>query len=127
MFAGQFKGVYLVTQALAAAPDDATPLLADNGRVVNVSTCLTAWVAEPFAVYASMTGAIEVLTRYWAVELGKRGISVNTIAPGPTKTDFAGGYLHADASRSAAVSISDDGAEPARAIRARLADRRRDT
>jgi NAD(P)-dependent dehydrogenase (short-subunit alcohol dehydrogenase family) len=104
VFSTQFKGVYLLTQALATAPEDAAPLLVDNGRVVNVSTCLTEWVAEPFAVYASMKGAIEVLTRYWAVELGRRGISVNTVAPGPTRTDFAGGYLHHDQAQQYMIS-----------------------
>jgi NAD(P)-dependent dehydrogenase (short-subunit alcohol dehydrogenase family) len=93
LFAGHVKGVYLLTQALATAPAGVAPLLADNGRVVNFSTGLTRFVTPPFAVYASMKGAVEVLTRYWAVELGKRGISVNTIAPGPTNTAFAGGYL----------------------------------
>jgi NAD(P)-dependent dehydrogenase (short-subunit alcohol dehydrogenase family) len=89
---------------LSTAPEGATPLLVDNGRVVNVSTCLTEWVAEPFAVYASMKGAIEVLTRYWAVELGRRGIPVNTVAPGPTRTDFAGGYLHHDQAQQYTIS-----------------------
>jgi NAD(P)-dependent dehydrogenase (short-subunit alcohol dehydrogenase family) len=47
----------------------------------------------PYAVYASMKGAVEVLTRYWATELGPRGITVNTIAPGPVAADFADAYL----------------------------------
>jgi NAD(P)-dependent dehydrogenase (short-subunit alcohol dehydrogenase family) len=106
LFAGQFKGVYLLTQALASATEGASPLLADNGRIVNFSTCLTEWVAEPFAVYASLKGAIEVLTRYWAVELGRRGISVNTIAPGPTKTEFAGGYLHSEQAQAYMTSLT---------------------
>lgn len=40
-----------------------------------------------------MKGAIEVLTRYQAKELGARGIRVNTVAPGPIATDFAGGVM----------------------------------
>ncbi|MEU3985383.1 SDR family oxidoreductase [Streptomyces sp. NPDC026672] len=93
LFAVHYKGVYLLTQALATAPGGSAPLLADGGRVVNISSGLARFVTAPYAVYASMKGAIEVLTRYWAVELGKRGISVNTVAPGPVATDFAGGYL----------------------------------
>jgi NAD(P)-dependent dehydrogenase (short-subunit alcohol dehydrogenase family) len=95
LFAVHYKGVYLLTQALATAPEGSTPLLADGGRVVNLSTGLARFVTKPYAVYASMKGAVEVLTRYWAAELGERGISVNTIAPGPVATDFAGGYLRA--------------------------------
>jgi NAD(P)-dependent dehydrogenase (short-subunit alcohol dehydrogenase family) len=95
LYAVHYKGPYLLTQALATAPEDETPLLADNGRVINVSTGLARFVTVPYAVYASMKGAIEVLTRYWATELGVRGITVNTIAPGPVATDFAGGYLRA--------------------------------
>jgi NAD(P)-dependent dehydrogenase (short-subunit alcohol dehydrogenase family) len=93
LYAVHFKGVYLLTQTLATAPEGDRPLLADNGRVINVSTGLARFVTVPYAVYASMKGAIEVLTRYWAAELGARGISVNTIAPGPVATDFAGAYL----------------------------------
>jgi NAD(P)-dependent dehydrogenase (short-subunit alcohol dehydrogenase family) len=92
LYAVHYKGPYLLTQALATGE---TPLLADNGRVINVSTGLARFVTVPYAVYASMKGAIEVLTRYWATELGARGITVNTIAPGPVATDFADGYLRA--------------------------------
>ncbi|MYV57997.1 SDR family oxidoreductase [Streptomyces sp. SID3212] len=95
LYTVHFKGVYLLTQALATAAEGSAPLLADGGRVVNISTGLARFVDAPYAVYASMKGAVEVLTRYWAVELGERGISVNTLAPGPVATDFAGGYLRA--------------------------------
>jgi NAD(P)-dependent dehydrogenase (short-subunit alcohol dehydrogenase family) len=93
LFAVHYKGVYLLTQALATAPEGTAPLLADNGRIINVSSGLARFVTVPYAVYGSMKGAVEVLTRYWATELGGRGITVNTIAPGPVATDFAGGYL----------------------------------
>lgn len=96
LFDVHFKGVYLLTQALAAAAGGAPPLLADGGRIVNFSSGLARFVTAPNAVYASMKGAIEVLTRYWALELGQRGITVNTIAPGPVATDFAGGYIRAN-------------------------------
>ncbi|MGW6793976.1 SDR family NAD(P)-dependent oxidoreductase [Streptomyces chartreusis] len=93
LFAVHVKGTYLLTQALVTAPEGTAPLLADGGRIVNSSTGLARFVTPPYAVYGAVKGAVEVLTRYWAVELGARGISVNTIAPGPVNTDFDGGYL----------------------------------
>jgi NAD(P)-dependent dehydrogenase (short-subunit alcohol dehydrogenase family) len=104
LFTVHYKGVYLLTQALATAAEPATPLLADRGRIVNLSTGLARFVTAPYAVYASMKGAIEVLTRYWAAELGPRGIAVNTIAPGPVATDFAGGYLRASEQAQQGIS-----------------------
>ncbi|MHC3424355.1 SDR family NAD(P)-dependent oxidoreductase [Streptomyces sp. DT18] len=86
MYEVHFKGPYLLTQALL-------PLLADNGRVLNVSTGLTRFTQSDAAPYASMKGAVEVFTRYLAKELGPRGIAVNAIAPGATATDFGGGDL----------------------------------
>ncbi len=86
MYEVHFKGPYLLTQALL-------PLLADGGRVLNVSTGLTRFTQSDAAPYASMKGAVEVFTRYLAKELGPRGIAVNAIAPGATGTDFGGGYL----------------------------------
>ncbi|MGP0584811.1 SDR family NAD(P)-dependent oxidoreductase [Paenibacillus timonensis] len=82
----QFKGVFFLSQKLY-------PLIADHGRVVNLSTGLTRFVIEGFAAYSAMKSAIEVLTRYMAKEWGKRGIRVNVIAPGAIATDFGGGSV----------------------------------
>ena len=40
-----------------------------------------------------MKGAVEVLPRYLAKDLGRRGIAVNTVAPGAIETDFSGGLV----------------------------------
>jgi len=80
------KGVFFLTQSLL-------PLLADGGRIVNLSSGLTRFSLPGYAAYAAMKGAVEVLTRYLAKELGPRGIAVNTIAPGAIETDFAGGTV----------------------------------
>ncbi len=79
-----FKGVFFLTQALL-------PLLMDGGRIVNLSSGLTRTSFPGYAVYAAVKGAVEVLTRYMAKELGGRGIAVNTVAPGAIETDFGGG------------------------------------
>lgn len=82
-----FTGVILLTQQLAS-------LLADGGRIINVSTGLTRMVLNPgYAVYAAVKSAIETWTLYLAKILGSRGITVNTVAPGATATDFAGGSI----------------------------------
>lgn len=81
-----FKGPFFLTQQLL-------PLIADGGRILNVSTGLARLALPGYAAYASMKGAMEVLTRYQAKELGARGISVNSIAPGAIETDFGGGHL----------------------------------
>jgi len=51
-----------------------------------------------------MKGAVEVLTRYQAKELGARGISVNTLAPGAIETDFGGGAVRDNAGINAFVA-----------------------
>ncbi len=81
-----FKGPFFLTQALL-------PLIADGGRIVNLSTGLVRFAMPGYAAYAAMKGAVEVLTRYLAKELGGRGIAVNTIAPGAIETDFGGGHV----------------------------------
>jgi NAD(P)-dependent dehydrogenase (short-subunit alcohol dehydrogenase family) len=81
-----FKGVFLLTQKLL-------PLINDGGRIVNFSSGLTRIIFPGSAPYASMKGAIEVLTKYMARELGPRGIAVNVVAPGAIATDFSGGMV----------------------------------
>jgi NAD(P)-dependent dehydrogenase (short-subunit alcohol dehydrogenase family) len=90
LFDVHVKGVYFLTQALL-------PLIADGGRIVNFSSGLTRFSAEGFSAYAAAKGAIEVLTRYLAKELGPRGIAVNTVAPGAIETDFGGGIVRDNA------------------------------
>jgi NAD(P)-dependent dehydrogenase (short-subunit alcohol dehydrogenase family) len=80
------KGVFFLTQKLL-------PLINDGGRIVNLSTGLTRITMPGSGAYASMKGAVEVLTRYMAKELGPRGIAVNAVAPGAIATDFSGGMV----------------------------------
>jgi NAD(P)-dependent dehydrogenase (short-subunit alcohol dehydrogenase family) len=86
LFAVHVKGPFLLTQALL-------PVFADGGRILNVSSGLARFSMTGYAAYAMMKGAIEVFTRYLAVELGARGIVVNTLAPGAIETDFGGGVV----------------------------------
>lgn len=86
----QLKGPFFLTQTLL-------PLLADGGRILNVSSGLTRFTLPGYAAYAAMKGAMEVLTRYQAKELGARGISVNILAPGAIETDFGDGLVRDNA------------------------------
>ncbi|WP_194207479.1 SDR family NAD(P)-dependent oxidoreductase [Superficieibacter sp. 1612_C1] len=92
-----FKGPFFLTQGLL-------PLLADGGRILNVSTGLARFTLPGHSAYAAMKGAMEVLTRYQARELGARGITVNSIAPGATETDFSGGAVRDNAQLNQFVS-----------------------
>jgi NAD(P)-dependent dehydrogenase (short-subunit alcohol dehydrogenase family) len=81
-----FKGVYFLTQKLL-------PLMNNGGRIVNISSGLARVSMPGSSAYGAAKGAIEVLTRYLAKELGPRGITANVVAPGAIATDFSGGMV----------------------------------
>ncbi len=83
------RGTFFLIQALV-------PLMDDGGCIVNVSTSLTRHVSPSTSVYAASKTALEAITRSLAVELGPRRIRVNSIAPGPTATDFNSGAMRDD-------------------------------
>jgi NAD(P)-dependent dehydrogenase (short-subunit alcohol dehydrogenase family) len=79
-----FRGPYFLTQRLL-------PLLADGGAIVTTSSGSATTTFEPgYSAYGSMKGAVNVMTRYLAKELGPRGIRVNAVSPGPTRTRLGG-------------------------------------
>jgi NAD(P)-dependent dehydrogenase (short-subunit alcohol dehydrogenase family) len=78
------KAPYFLTQKLL-------PIMEDGGKILNISSGLARFSFPSRAPYAIMKGAIEVFTRYLAKELGPRGITANTLAPGAIATDFGGG------------------------------------
>jgi NAD(P)-dependent dehydrogenase (short-subunit alcohol dehydrogenase family) len=91
------KGVFFLTQKLL-------PLIADGGRIINLSSGLARFAFPNTAAYAMMKGGIEVFTRVLAKELGPRGITVNTVAPGAIATDFNGGRLRDNAEMQKGVA-----------------------
>lgn len=90
LFDVHVKGVFFLVQALL-------PLLADGGRIVNFSSGLTRVSYPGFSAYAAAKAAVEMLGVYMARELGGRGITVNTVAPGAIETDFGGGLVRDNA------------------------------
>jgi len=81
-----FKSVFFLTQKLL-------PLIKDGGRIVNLSSGLSRIIVPGSAPYGALKGAVDVLTRYQAKELGARRITVNAVAPGAIQTDFSGGMV----------------------------------
>jgi NAD(P)-dependent dehydrogenase (short-subunit alcohol dehydrogenase family) len=86
VFATNVKGPFFTTQ-------HAIPRLRDGGRVVNVSSGLSRRPMPQFTAYSMTKAAIDTFTIALAAELGKRGITVNTLAPGLTATDMNAGML----------------------------------
>lgn len=86
LVATHLRGPVFLTQALL-------PLIADGGRILNVSSGFVRFTLPGYSLYAATKAAVEVLTRYMAVELGARRIRVNAIAPGAIATDFGGGAV----------------------------------
>ncbi len=81
-----YKGPYLLTQK-------ALSILNDGGGIINISSGLARFAFPGNSAYGAMKGAMEVLTRYQAKELGARGIRSNIVAPGAIETDFGGGVV----------------------------------
>lgn len=81
-----YKGVFFLTQK-------ALPFINDGGRIINISSGLARFSYPGSSAYGSMKGAVEVLTRYLAKELGPRKIAANVVAPGAIETDFGGGHV----------------------------------
>jgi NAD(P)-dependent dehydrogenase (short-subunit alcohol dehydrogenase family) len=97
LFKIHLKAPFFLTQG-------ALPLMADGGGIVNVSTGLTRFSLPGYSAYATMKGAMEILTKYQAKELGARGIRSNIIAPGAIETDFGGGRIRDNADLNAFVA-----------------------
>lgn len=92
-----FRSPYLLTQLVL-------PVLNDDGGIINISSGLARFATPGYSAYASMKGAMEVLTRYQAKELGPRGIRSNIVAPGAIETDFRGGEVRDNPQVNAAVA-----------------------
>ncbi len=84
------RGVLFMTQA-------AVPRMSDGGRVINITSGIVKMRAAGFAVYAATKAAVEAFTRCHSAELGKRQITVNSVAPGTTDTEMLHGSMSPEA------------------------------
>jgi 3-oxoacyl-[acyl-carrier protein] reductase len=97
LFNTNVKGVFFLVQA-------ALPRLRDNGRIVTLSSGLSRFANPMFTAYSATKGAIDVMTRVLAQELGARGITVNALAPGAVDTDMNSDWLRSEAGRTMLMS-----------------------
>jgi 3-oxoacyl-[acyl-carrier protein] reductase len=88
-FAVNVRAPYFLVQQLL-------PLLGDGARVVFLSSTAARAAFDGISAYSSTKGAIEVLTRNFAKELGPRGIRVNALAPGAIETDMSVDFIGSD-------------------------------
>jgi NAD(P)-dependent dehydrogenase (short-subunit alcohol dehydrogenase family) len=82
VFSLNVKAPYFLVAELA-------PLMAKRGKgaIVNVSTMVADYGAPGMSLYGSSKAAINLLTKTWAAEYGPRGVRVNAVSPGPTRTE----------------------------------------
>jgi len=80
LFTLNVRGVFFALQ-------EAARCMRNGGRIVNISSSVTIHTQAGIAVYAASKGAVKQFTQVAAIELGKRGITVNSVLPGPTETD----------------------------------------
>ncbi len=81
MFAVNVKGPFFLMQQAARG-------LNRGGRIINISTINTVMHGPGVAVYAATKAAVEQFTLVAAKEFGPRGVTVNTVSPGPIDTDM---------------------------------------
>jgi NAD(P)-dependent dehydrogenase (short-subunit alcohol dehydrogenase family) len=69
------------------------PLMAERGEgaVVNVTTMVADFGVDGMGLYGSTKAALTLLTKAWAAEFGPKGVRVNAISPGPTRTEGTAG------------------------------------
>jgi len=76
------RGVFVATQA-------ALKHLPDGGRIITIGSCVGERLMTPGLVtYAATKGAVKMFTQGLSREVGARGITVNTVQPGPIDTDL---------------------------------------
>ena len=97
-FAINVRAPYFLTQQLL-------PLLSEGSSVIFLSSVVARSAFDHTSAYSATKGAIEVITRNLAKELGPRGIRVNAIAPGAIDTDMAKDFLGTEESREFVKSI----------------------
>ena len=80
-FSINVKGTYFACQ-------QALKYMEQNGKIINFSTSVAGMMFPGYSLYTATKGAVEQITRQLAKEFGPKGITINTISPGPTNTEL---------------------------------------
>jgi NAD(P)-dependent dehydrogenase (short-subunit alcohol dehydrogenase family) len=82
VYSTNVKAPYFLVAELA-------PLMAKRGKgaIVNISTMVADYGMPGMSLYSSSKAAINLLTKAWAAEYGPKGVRVNAVSPGPTRTE----------------------------------------
>ena len=80
--------------------------LREGGRIVNISSGLARIALPEIMAYGATKGALDTFTLNLAKELGPRGITVNSVAPGITDTDANAGWLRGNPEAEAAAAAT---------------------
>lgn len=100
------KGVFLTLREAAVR-------LESGGRIINISSTVTRLMMPTYSTYSATKSAVEQLTRVFAKEIGSRGITVNSVSPGPTNTQlFTEGKNDETIKRLASMAALERIAEP---------------
>lgn len=83
----EYDSMFDITRGVYFTLAEAALQLADGGKIVSISTGGTSMATPGGGAYAGSKAAVEQFSNSLAKELGKRQITVNTVAPGVTDTD----------------------------------------
>lgn len=89
-FALNVRGVLFATQ-------EAAKRMTNGGRIINVTSGAATACPPNMGVYNASKAAVDAFTRTFAVELGSRQITVNSVAPGTTESEMLHGLMPDDA------------------------------
>lgn len=114
IFDTNVRGAYFLIAGLV-------PAMLERGRgsIVNVTSMVASKGVPGASVYSASKAALESLTRTWAVEFGKHGVRVNSVAPGPTRTEGVAaewGETNEELGRALPLSRTAHAAEIAEAV-----------
>ncbi|MGW1341200.1 SDR family oxidoreductase [Kribbella sp. NPDC002412] len=99
LFAVNVRAPYFLVQR-------ALPLLRDGGRIISVSSVATRMANPTQTSFAMTKAALETMTLTLAQALGPRGITVNAVAPGATKTDANAAFFDASGLTDAITALT---------------------